>query len=69
LKTQFRKKTVGQNNDEFITSSSKELINNLNEERVSSENKIKDFLCEFQSDFPIYSNGSSESFNTNIEFT
>ena len=72
LKTQIRKKTVGQNNDEYMTSSSKELLNDLNAEKVVFENNIKRFLSDNEVDFPLYFNkidcNSDKVFNVNINF-
>lgn len=72
LKTQLRKKTVGQNNDEFMTSNSKELLNDLNSEKVVFENNIKKFLNDNQNDFPLYFNNTEcdvdRVFNVNINF-
>ena len=72
LKTQIRKKTVGQNNDEYMTSSSKELLNDLNAEKVVFENNIKRFLSDNEVDFPLYFNSTDDNcnkvYNVNINF-
>ena len=72
LKTQIRKKTVGQNNDEYMTSSSKELLNDLNAEKVVFENNIKRFLSDNEADFPLYFNSTDDNcnkvYNVNINF-
>ncbi len=72
LKTQIRKKGVGQNSDEYMTSSSKELLNDLNSEKVVFENNIKRFLSDNEADFPLYFNrldtNCDKVYNVNINF-
>jgi hypothetical protein len=68
LKTQFRKKTVGENNDEFMRSSSKDLLNDLYSEKKKFENDVLNYLCDNSTDFPLFVNSTTNGYNNNIAF-
>jgi len=69
LRSQIRKKTVGQNKDEYMESgSSKDIRQELNAERTKFENNLKDYLHENASYFPLYIGKNRRNYNINISF-